>query len=201
MRICVEKWAMLVTESRSPTNHSVRYGDCRAPAETLRAQAGGAMARLRRLAFAGCAAALVCAGCGAGPTGPDSQAQLFQALVQQAQQRGALDAKIELFYEVGSGNFDSDVNPVPKEAAISFEPNRTWTAYFASEPSRIYPGRYKVEVTEPQGGLAIEILHDGASADGSDNLLVLNPDGTFRETSVAGTGEASGVFAIALGSP
>jgi len=149
---------------------------------------------------------LVSPGCGpdgadtqggsASPTDPGSQAQLLDELTQRLSAFGVLEAEIELFYEVGSGNFSSDVNPVPKEAVITFHPDQSWTAYFAVDPNQVYTGSYTAEETDPPGSLTIEVIHAGTSADGSDNRLVLSPSGSFQETSVAGSGEASGSFAI-----
>ena len=135
-------------------------------------------------------------GSSGAPTDQGSQAQLLDELKQQLSASAGLEAEIELFYEVGSGNFSSDVNPVPKEAVIIFHPDQSWTAYFAQQPDQVYPGRYTAEETDLSGPLTIEIIHDGTSADGSNNRLVLSPSGRFQETSVTGTGEASGSFRI-----
>ena len=135
-------------------------------------------------------------GSSGSPTDPGSQAQLLDELTQQLSESGVLEAEIELFYEVGSGNFTSDVNPVPKEAVISFHPDQSWTAYFALHPDQVYTGSYTAEETNPPWSLAIEIIHAGTSADGSDNRLLLSPSGSFQESSVAGSSEASGSFTI-----
>lgn len=153
-----------------------------------------------------CVCLLVWAGCGAdgansqGSSGslsdPGSQARLLGELTEQLSALGVLEAEIELFYEVGSGNFSSDVSPVPKEAVITFHPDQSWTAYFAQQPGQVYTGSYTAEETDLSGSLTIDIIHAGTSADGSDNRLVLSPSGRFQETSVTGSGEASGSFAI-----
>ena len=117
-------------------------------------------------------------------------------LVSQVTSSGTLQTGITLTYENGSSNFSLDANPEAKEAVISFKPDRTWSAYFASAPSQTFTGTYNVKTVDSEQALAIVIIHDGASADGNDNQILLKPDGMFEEESVGGGRKASGPYAI-----
>lgn len=119
-------------------------------------------------------------------------------LVKQNQSNGELNAGVTLKYEEGNGNFSADVDPTDKEAVITLLPDKTWSAYFAADSSTVYTGTYTaLSVADDFESIEIEIIHDGTSADGSDNLLTLEDDGTFAELSKDGPGEASGTYTIA----
>ena len=73
-----------------------------------------------------------------------------------------------------------------KTAIIRFEDANRWAAWFATEPDVIFRGSYGAQ---RRGQLRIHIMHDGASADGSQSIIELAPPrgppyarGTFVET-------------------
>lgn len=122
-------------------------------------------------------------------------------LVKQSESVGALNAVVDMTYKEGTGNFSSDVDPTDKEAVITFVPAKTWSAYFASDASSVFTGTYMASLGESSEQLKIEIVHEGSSADGKDNLITLSPDGTFTETSIGGPGKASGTYEITSPTP
>ena len=131
---------------------------------------------------------------------PASSVESLADAVEQVENSGSLQAQVDLTYDNGTGNFSSDADPTAKEAVITFSADKTWSAYFASAPQTVFTGTYKAQSEDSGNSLQVEIVHDGTSADGNDNLLKLRQDGSFTETSIGGPGEASGPYTIMSGS-
>ncbi len=168
--------------------------------------------RFGKVAAAIAMAGLVCLGCSSDSddassspsASPDTTttsepkitpATSLDDMVKQTNDSGALNAGVDLKYEKGNANFSVDVDPTPKEAVITFVPDGTWSAYFASDSSNVFTGTYKA-TSAADDKLEIEIIHDGKSADGNDNLVTLKKDGNFVEVSKDAPGSASGKYTI-----
>ena len=168
--------------------------------------------RFGKVAAAIAMAGLVCLGCSSdsgdassSPTAtPDTTttaepkitpATSLDDMVKQTNDSGALNAGVDLQYEKGNANFSADVDPTPKEAVITFVPDGTWSAYFASDSSNVFTGTYQATPADDDA-LEIEIIHDGKSADGTDNVVTLKKDGKFVEVSKVAAGSASGKYTI-----
>ena len=96
-----------------------------------------------------------------------------------------------LEYTYGINAFKPDVG---RTGVIQFDAQGRWRAYFADRPHAVFCGSYTTFVNQLPNEVVVQIVHDGASADGKDHRLVLQSfsgsplaPGAFREISNSNT--------------